>query len=321
MNIVVLDGYAANPGDLSWEPLRECGDLICHDRTPADQVLQRAAAAEIVLTNKVPFDRERILALPNLKYIGVTATGYNIIDIEAARERNIVVTNVPAYSTASVAQMTLALLLELTMQVGYHSAQVKAGRWSLAPDFCFWDKPLVELEGLTLGVIGFGQIGQRVARIARSFGMQVIVHTRSPHKYMGNLMNAQTRFVGLEELLRESDAVSLHLPLGDDNQGMINSSRLALMKPTAFLINTSRGALVDEAALAQALERGGLAGAALDVLTREPPPADTLLQGSEKAIITPHIAWATRAARKRLLQTSFDNVRAFVSGKPQNVVS
>jgi len=321
MKIVVLDGYAANPGDLSWDPLKTCGELSCYERTPAELVLERGAAAEIVLTNKVPFDRERMLALPQLKYIGVTATGYNIIDLEAARERNIVVTNVPAYSTASVAQMTFALLLEMTMQVGHHSCQVKAGRWSEAPDFCFWDKPLVELDGLTLGVVGFGQIGQRVARIARSFGMQVLVHTRTPTKYRGNLMNAQIRFVGLEELLRESDVVSLHLPLTDDNQGLINSTRLALMKPGAYLVNTSRGALVDEAALVQALAAGQLAGVALDVLTREPPPADTLLQGAEQVVITPHIAWATQAARRRLLETTIANVKAFVAGKPQNVVS
>lgn len=321
MKIVVLDGYTANPGDLSWEPLKECGELACHDRTPVEQVLERLQGADIVLTNKVPFDRERINELPDLKYIGVTATGYNIVDIDAARERDIVVTNVPAYSTASVAQMTFALLLELTQQVGHHNCQVKAGRWSESPDFCFWDKPLVELDGLTLGVVGFGQIGQRVARIARCFGMEVLVTTSNPNKYRGNLMNAQTRFVDLEELLTESDVVSLHLPLTADNAGMIDSRRLALMKPTAFLINTSRGPLIDEAALVQALEEEKLAGAALDVLNREPPPKDTLLQDSDRAIITPHIAWATQAARRRLLDTCIANVQAFVAGKPQNVVS
>jgi len=321
MKIVVIDGYTANPGDLSWTPLEACGELSVYDRTSPEQMPERLAGAEVVLTNKVPFDRERILALPDLKYIGVTATGFNIVDVDAARERGIVVTNVPAYSTASVAQMVFALLLEWTQQVGHHSQRVQEGAWSRSPDFCFWDRPLIELDGLTMGLVGFGQIAQRVARTARSFGMQVIVHTRSPQKYLGNLMNAQTRFVDLEQLLQQSDVVSLHCPLSEETQGLIGSAELAMMKPGAFLINTSRGQLIDEPALVQALEQGQLGGAGLDVLRQEPPAEGSLLLNYPNCFMTPHIAWATRAARKRLVETAIGNVAAFVSGKQQNVVS
>jgi len=231
------------------------------------------------------------------------------------------VTNIPAYSTASVAQMTFALLLELTQQVGLHASAVAAGKWSAAPDFCFWDKPLVELEGKTIGLVGFGQIAQQVARIARAFGLQVVVTTRNPAKYMGNLMNAQIRFVSLEELLRYSDIVSLHCPLTAETTRIINAERLALMKPTALLLNTSRGAVIDEAALADALNNGRLAGAGLDVLSSEPPTADNPLLSARNSLITPHIAWATGAARKRLLEVAVANLKAFLNGKPQNVVS
>jgi glycerate dehydrogenase len=321
MKIVVLDGYTANPGDLDWSPLEELGELKVYDRTAPDQVLTRIGDARSVITNKVPFDAARLQQLPQLKYIGVTATGYNIIDVEAARQQHVTVTNIPAYSTASVAQMTFALLLELTQQVGLHASAVASGRWSAAPDFCFWDKPLVELEGKTLGLVGFGQIAQRVAKIASVLGMQIIATTRNPAKYMGNLMHAKISFVSVEELLRSSDIVSLHCPLTAETTRFINAERLALMKPTALLLNTSRGGVIDEAALADALNSDHLAGAGLDVLSSEPPTADNPLLSARNCLITPHIAWATGAARKRLLTVAIANLKAFLEGKPQNVVS
>lgn len=321
MKIVVLDGYAANPGDLDWSPLEALGEVEVFDRTPADKVLERCRDAEIVLTNKVPFDAERIQALPQLRYIGVTATGYNIIDLEAARKQGVIVTNVPAYSTASVAQMTFALLLELTQNVGHHSHLVRWGHWSEAPDFCFWDKPLIELAGLTMGLVGFGQIARAVAGIAAAFGMQVQVFTRSPEKYRHQPEYSGIAFVDLEELLRTSDVVSLHCPLTPETDKLINAERLALMKPGAYLINTGRGQLIDEPALAEALKQKRLAGAGLDVLSVEPPPGSNPLLTAPNCFVTPHIAWATRAARQRLLDTVIANVRAFVEGSPQNVVT
>ncbi len=320
MKIVVLDGYAANPGDLDWSPLEAFGEVEVYERTPADKVLERCREAEIVLTNKVPFDAERIGALPKLRYIGVTATGYNIIDLQAAEEHGVTVTNVPAYSTASVAQMTFALLLELTQNVGHHSHLVRWGHWSEAPDFCFWDKPLIELAGLTMGLVGFGQIARAVAGIAAAFGMKVQVFTRSPEKYRNQPEYASVAFVDLEELLRTSDVVSLHCPLTPETDRLINAERLGLMKPGAYLINTGRGQLVDEDALAAALKQKRLAGAGLDVLSVEPPPGSNPLLTAPNCFVTPHIAWATRAARQRLLDTVIANVGAFVEGRPQNVV-
>ena len=321
MNIVVLDGYTLNPGDLSWEGLERLGSCEVFDRTPAAQVVERAKEADIVLTNKTVLDREIIGKLPRLRYIGVLATGYNVVDLEAAREHGAAVTNVPAYSTASVAQMVFALLLELSSQVGHHADQVRRGRWSQSPDFCFWEKPLIELEGRTLGIVGFGQIGRRVARLAEGFGMHVLAQTRNPDRYKGNLQNARIEFVELVELLRRSDVVSLHCPLTSETEGLIDAERLALMKPTAFLINTGRGPLVDETALAAALNAKRLGGAGLDVLSQEPPPADNPLLNAENCIITPHVAWATRESRERLMTAAVDNVRAFLEGKPKNVVS
>ncbi|WP_027714998.1 D-2-hydroxyacid dehydrogenase [Desulfuromonas sp. TF] len=321
MNIVVLDGYTLNPGDLSWEGLERLGSCDVFDRTPAAQVAERAKEAEIVLTNKAVLNREIIGKLPRLRYIGVLATGYNVVDLEAARAQGVVVTNVPAYSTVSVAQMVFALLLELTSHVGHHAGLVRRGRWSESPDFCFRDTPLIELEGLIMGIIGFGQIGRRVARIADAFGMRVLVQTRNPARYKGNLQNAGIEFVELVELLRRSDVVSLHCPLTPETERMIDVERLALMKPTAFLINTGRGPLVDEAALAAALNGKRLAGAGLDVLSQEPPPADNPLLHADNCFITPHIAWATKEARERLMKVAVDNVRAFLEGGPHNVVS
>jgi len=321
MKIVYLDAYTANPGDLSWEPLKALGELEFFDRTAEDEVLDRIGDAEMVLTNKVVFDRERFAALPNLKYVGVTATGYNIIDLDAAREHGVTVTNVPAYSTASVAQMTFALLLEMTQQVGHHSHLTRWGHWTEAPDFCFWDKPQVELDGLVMGLVGFGQIGQRVARIAAAFGMQVQVHTRRPDRYRGRLDHSQIAFVELEELLAGSDVVSLHCPLTTETELLLNADRLGLMKKGAYLVNTSRGGLIDEEALMQALKEKRLAGAGLDVLTREPPEHGNQLLAAANCFVTPHIAWATRASRQRLFDTLAGNIRAFLDGKPQNVVN
>jgi len=321
MKIVVLDGYTLNPGDLDWQGLEALGEVTVHDRTPKELVLERAAGAEVLLTNKVVLGREEMERLPQLRYIGVTATGYNVVDTAAARQRGIAVTNVPAYSTASVAQMVFALLLELTQQVGHHAARVREGGWSASPDFCFWERPLVELDGLTMGVVGFGAIGRRVAALARAFGMEVLVHTGHPEKYRGTAEGETVRFVGLDELFAASDVVSLHCPLTEETKGMVDVRRLGLMRPTAYLVNTGRGPLIDEAALAAALDAGRLAGAGLDVLSAEPPPSANPLLMAKNCCITPHIAWATRAARQRLMATAVTNVRTFLAGKPQNVVN
>jgi len=321
MKIVVLDGYTLNPGDLDWQGLEALGEVTVHDRTPKELVLERAAGAEVLLTNKVVLGREEMERLPQLRYIGVTATGYNVVDTAAARQRGIAVTNVPAYSTASVAQMVFALLLELTQQVGHHAARVREGGWSASPDFCFWERPLVELDGLTMGVVGFGAIGRRVAALARAFGMEVLVHTGHPEKYRGTVEGETVRFVGLDELFAASDVVSLHCPLTEETKGMVDVRRLGLMRPTAYLVNTGRGPLIDEAALAAALDAGRLAGAGLDVLSAEPPPSANPLLMAKNCCITPHIAWATRAARQRLMATAVANVRTFLAGKPQNVVN
>jgi glycerate dehydrogenase len=321
MKIVVLDGYTLNPGDLDWQGLDALGELTVFDRTPRDQVVARAGEAEIVLVNKVHLGRAEIEALPSLRYIGVLATGYNVVDLEAARARDITVTNVPAYSTASVAQMVFALLLELTQQVGRHAHLVREGRWAQSRDFCFWDRPLAELEGQTLGIVGFGAIGRRVAAIARAFGMHVAAHTAHPEKYRNHPEAEQVRFLALDDLFRESDVISLHCPLTESTRGLVDGRRLGLMRPSALLINTGRGPLIDEAALAAALEEERIAGAGLDVLSAEPPPAENPLLQAKNCFITPHIAWATRAARQRLMDTAVANVRAFVEGRPQNVVS
>lgn len=316
MNICVLDGFTLNPGDLSWAELQQLGPCEIHDRTPAAEVVARAARADIVLTNKSPLNRQTLAALPRLKYIGVLATGTNVVDLAAARERGVTVTNVPAYSTRSVAQATIALLLELTNRVGYHSQQVRAGAWARATDWCFWDAPLVELDGLTLGIVGYGRIGAAVAEIAHGLGMNVVASTRSSKS-----APAFVKFVELETLFRTSDVVSLHCPLTSQTQHLVNTERLAWMKPSAFLLNTRRGPLVDEAALADALNAGRLAGAAMDVLSVEPPPADNPLLAAKNCVITPHNAWGTRASRMRLMRVAIENLRAFLNGWPQNVVN
>jgi len=315
VKIVVLDGYTLNPGDLSWGELKELGECIVHERTSTGQLLERAKGAQVLLTNKVILDRQVMDHLPELKYIGVLATGYNIVDMEAAREKDIVVTNVPAYSTDSVAQLVFALLLEHVNAVGRHSEAVHAGKWSANADFSFHETPLRELAGMTMGIVGFGAIGQAVAKIATAFGMDVMVHTRRPGTSDG------VKYVALDTIFAESDVVSLHCPLTPETQGLVNGERLKGMKNTAFLINTSRGPVVDEAALAEALNTGQIAGAAVDVLSVEPPHEENPLLKAKNCIITPHIAWATLAARGRLMGIVAANLRAWMEGRPVNVVS
>jgi glycerate dehydrogenase len=316
IQIVVLDGFTLNPGDLDWAELKALGRCDVYDRTPPAELLHRAAHADILLTNKTVLASADLQELPRLKYIGVLATGTNVVDLAAARARGIPVTNVPTYGTKSVAQMTFALLLELAHRVGHHAQTVHEGRWTRSADFCYWDSPLVELDGLTLGVVGFGRIGRAVADLAAAFGMKVLACDVA-----AGASPPFVRLVELDTLFRESDVVSLHCPLTPQTANLVNARRLALMKPTAFLLNTSRGPLVDEPALAEALNSGRIAGAALDVLALEPPPADNPLLTARNCIITPHLAWATRAARARLMQIAVENARAFLQGKPQNVVN
>jgi glycerate dehydrogenase len=315
MKIVVLDGYTLNPGDLSWDELKGLGECVVHDRTVPDELMERTKGAQVLLTNKVVLDREAMEQLPELVYIGVLATGYNVVDIEAAGERGIVVTNVPAYSTDSVVQMTFALLLETVNAVGRHNEAVHAGEWSGSVDFSFHVSPLVELAGMTMGIVGYGAIGKAVAGVAEAFGMKILVHTRTPAEDDG------IKYVDLDTVFAESDVVSLHCPLTTETEGLVNRDRLRRMKDTAVLINTSRGPVVDESALADALNTGEIAGAAIDVLSVEPPPEDNPLLGARNCIITPHIAWATLAARKRLMDTVVGNVNAWMEGRPENIVS
>jgi glycerate dehydrogenase len=317
MKIIVLDGHALNPGDLDWSELSTLGAFTVFPRTASQEVVVRADDAEILFTNKVVINRATLEALPRLRYIGVLATGYNVVEVLAARERGIAVTNVPDYSTRSVAQLTFALLLELAHGVGHHSEAVRSGRWSSNSDFCFWDTPLIELDGLTMGIVGFGQIGRQVASIAQAFGLQVIVNSRTRPA----TLPTGIEWVGLEALLRRSDVVTLHCPLTPDTVKLMNAERLALLKPDAFLINTGRGPLMDEAALADALNAGRLAGAALDVLSTEPPPTSNPLLSARNCLITPHMGWATQAARKRLMKIAAANLRAYLAGQPQNVVN
>ena len=316
MTLVYLDAHTLNPGDLSWEPIQSLGDVTLHDRTAPDQIVDRAQNAELLLTNKVKLNRETLAQLPKLRYVGVTATGYDIVDVKAARERGIVVTNVKGYSTDSVAQLTFALLLELTHHAGLHADSVRAGDWTRSPDFSYARSPLVELAGKTLGLIGYGDIGRTVAAIGQAFGMSVLVNRRHPTAEP----NAGIRWVDQATLFTRSDVVSLHCPATPDTVGLVNRERLSYMKPSAYLINTSRGSLLNEADVADALNEGRLAGAGLDVLATEPPAADNPLLTARNCLITPHIAWASYEARQRLMRFVADNVRAFLAGTPQNVV-
>jgi len=315
MKIVILDGYAANPGDLSWHAFHALGSCEIYDRTPAAEVVARAKEADIVLTNKTALSAETIRQLPRLKYVGVLATGYNVVDVPATRERGITVTNIPGYGTRAVAQHAMALILELSNQVGLHAKGVREGGWSKSPDWCYWEKPLTELDGLNLGIIGFGRIGQSLAELGLAFGMKILAPS-----HRQNVSRADVAFVPLDELFRESDVLSLHCPLTPDTQALINVKTLALMKLSVFLVNTARGGLIDEEALCTALQNGKIAGAALDVLSAEPPPADHPLLTAPNCIITPHQSWATGAARARLLRIAAENVQAFLAGKPLNVV-
>ena len=307
--IVVLDGHALNPGDLAWAGLERLGDCTVHARTAAADIVTRSRGAAVLLTNKTPLDADTFAQLPDLRYVGVLATGYNVVDVVAARARGVAVTNIPADGTASVAQHVFALLLELSQHSGRHAESVRAGDWARSPDWTYWKTPLVELAGLTLGIVGSGRIGRAAGRIGEAFGMQVIYAGRSGGR------------VELEQVFRAADVISLHCPLTEATRQLINATTLGWMKPTAFLINTSRGPLIDEPALAVALNSDRLAGAGLDVLSAEPPPADHPLITAKNCLITPHLAWATHSARSRLLATAVENVRAFLAGRSQNLVS
>ena len=316
MKIIALDGYAANPGDLSWDELKSLGECTIYERTAPTEVLERAAGADILLTNKVVLDAATIASLPDLKYIGVLATGYNIVDTAAAKERGIIVTNIPAYSTPSVAQMVFAHILNIAQQVQHYTDEIRNGRWSDSPDFCFWDTPLIELRGKKIGIIGLGQTGYNTARIAIGFGMEVHAYTsKSPFQLPPEIKKTE-----LDELYANCDIISLHCPLTDSTRELINAARLKQMKPNAILINTGRGPLINEQDLADALNNGTIFAAGLDVLSQEPPRADNPLLTARNCYITPHIAWASAAARERLMQIMLDNVKAFLDGKPINSV-
>ena len=317
MKIVVLDSYGMNPGDLSWDALKELGEVTIYDRTSEDEVYQRCSDADIVLTNKVVFDADTIWKLPNLKYIGVLATGYNIVDTVAACDNDIVVTNVPAYSTDSVAQLTFAHILSIANRVEHYAIENRNGRWSNNPDFVYWDTPLIELTGKTLGIVGLGLIGMKVAKMALCFGMDVFAVTSKHRKDLPEGIQKTT----LDGLLATSDILSLHCPLKRETREMINATTLAKMKHGAILINTGRGPLVNENDVAEALKSGQLGAYGTDVMCPEPPSADNPLFSAPNFYSTPHIAWATFEARQRLMKTVVDNVKAFIEGKPVNVVN
>lgn len=316
MKIVVLDGYTLNPGDLSWEGIKNLGECTIYDRTPPEKTVERAGDAEAVFTNKVVFNHEVISQLPNLKFIGVLATGYNVVDLDAATKAGIVVTNIPAYSTASVAQMVFSHILHIVQNVSMHADSVKKGDWAKSIDFSYHLTPQTELAGKTIGIIGFGQIGQAVAKIALAFGMNVIFHNRSKKE-----TNPDIRQVDLNMLLAESDFISINCPLTDENAGFINKAAIGKMKTSAILINTGRGPLINETDLAEALNKGRIAGAGLDVLSTEPPSPNNPLLTAKNCYITPHVAWATTEARERLMQIATENLKSFLKGTPQNKVN
>lgn len=317
MKIVILDGYTANPGDLSWKALEEMGALKVYERTKPEETIDRAKDAEVVLTNKVLLKRQEIEQLPKLRYIGVLATGYNVVDLEAAREHGIIVTNVPAYSTLSVAQMVFSHLLTVTNHTEHYASQNREGKWTASPDFSYMDMPVTELAGKTFGIVGLGNIGQRVAMIAAAFDMSVVAYTSKSVDQLPPYIQKRT----LDEVLAESDVLSLHCPLTPDTQHLVNRQTLQKMKPSAILINTGRGPLISDQDVADALNNNRLKAFCADVLTEEPPKADNPLLRCENAYITPHIAWASSEARVRLLDVAINNVRAFLDGKPQNVVT
>ncbi|HIU18467.1 MAG TPA: D-2-hydroxyacid dehydrogenase [Candidatus Limiplasma stercoravium] len=312
MKIVILDGYTENPGDLSWEGLEKLGELTVYEHTQPQDILSRIADAEVVLTNKTPISAQTIDAKPNLKYIGILATGFNVVDIDAAKRRGIVVANIPTYGTTAVAQYVFALLLEICHHVGHHNQAVQEGRWTACRDFCFWDYPLIELAGKTMGIIGYGRIGRATAQIARAFGMKVVAY---------DAFATGEELVSLDELLSQSDVISLHCPLTRENTGLINRDTLAKMKDGAIIINTARGPLINEPDLREALLSGKVLGAALDVVAVEPIQSDNVLLGLDNCLITPHIAWAPKESRQRLMDVAVENVAAFLAGQPINNVA
>ena len=317
MKIVVLDGYGLNPGDLSWKGMEALGELVVYDRTSPSEVMERSANAEVLITNKTVITAEHMAALPQLKYIGVLATGYNVVDIDEARHRGIVVTNIPAYSTASVAQMVFAHVLNITQRVGYYANENAKGRWTNSIDFCYWDTNLIELEGKKMGIVGLGNIGQATARIAQAFGMEILVFTSKEQSALPKGMKKVT----LDELFAQSDVVSLHCPLTPDTKEMVNAARLRTMKPSAILINTGRGPLVNEQDLADALNEGRIAAAGLDVLSVEPSVFGNPLFNVRNCFITPHIAWATKEARTRLMDIAVNNLKSYQEGNVINNVA
>lgn len=317
MKIVVLDGYTMNPGDLDWAPITSLGDVSIYDRSTKAQVVERSVGATIVLTNKIEITKEMMDQLPDLKYIGITATGFNNVDLQAATERGIIVTNVKGYSTDAVAQHTFALLLSLMNRVETHSDMVHQGKWSASKDFTFRETPLLEVSGKTMGLIGLGDIAMKVAEIARAFGMRVIAYRKNPHK----TTDPTIQMVSLDDIFEQSDVVSLHIPLSEETRHLVHAGNLAKMKSSAYLINTARGALVNEKDLSKALADKRIAGAGLDVLSQEPPSEDNPLLNARNCVITPHIAWAMVETRTRLLQLASDNIRAYQQGRPINQVN
>jgi len=315
--IVVLDGYTENPGDLSWSGLEALGSLTVYDRTPADQIIARIGDADAVYTNKTPISKETLDACPNIKFIGVLATGYNVVDYEYAKVKGIPVCNIPTYGTLAVAQFAIALLLEVCHHVGHHSEEVAKGRWASNPDFCFWDYPLIELAGKTIGLIGFGRIGQQTAGIAKALGMHILAYDEYPNEDCRELAD----YVTLNELYAKSDVISLHVPLFPSTNGMINKKSIAKMKKGVIIINTSRGPLVNEADMVEGLESGKVGYYATDVVSSEPISPDNVLLNAKNCIITPHIAWAPKESRQRLMNIAVDNLAHFLKGKPVNVVN
>ncbi|MBR2928939.1 MAG: D-2-hydroxyacid dehydrogenase [Oscillospiraceae bacterium] len=318
MKIVILDGYTENPGDLSWEGLARLGELAVYDRTAAEDVVRRIGDAEVVFTNKTPITREVLDACPSIRFISVLATGYNCVDYVYAKEKGIPVTNIPAYGTDSVGQFAIALLLEVCHHIGHHSETVRAGKWTNSPDFCYWDYPLIELAGKTMGIIGFGRIGQVTGRVAKALGMKVLAYSRSESESGKAIADA---YVDLDTLLRESDVISLHCPLFPETEGIINRETIAKTKDGAILINNSRGQLIVEQDLADALNSGKLAAAGLDVVSVEPIRADNPLLGAKNCIITPHISWAAKEARERIMRMAEENLQAYLDGSPIHVVN
>lgn len=318
MKIVVLDGHTENPGDLSWGGFEALGEFTCYDRTPADQILSRIGDAEIIITNKTPITRATLEACPNMKYVGVLATGYNVVDVAAAKEHGVAVTNIPTYGTDSVAQFAFAMLLEICHHVQHHSDAVHEGRWEHNQDWCFWDYPLIELAGKTMGIIGYGRIGQSTGRLAQAFGMKVLANDTFQNPA---LENENCRYVERDELFRESDVIALHCPLFPDTEGIINRDTIAKMRDGVIILNNSRGPLIVEQDLADALNSGKVAAAAVDVVSTEPIRGSNPLLSAKNCLITPHISWAPKESRERLMNIAVDNLRAFLEGNPVNVVN